>query len=297
MIRSFLFSPGDDEKKIGKASGIGADSVILDLEDSVAESRKPIARDLVSEFLLSEKKSSIEYYVRINPMDSPFCRDDVAKIVPSKPAGIMLPKANGAQDVGVLVNYLDILEAEHGITPNSTKILPVATETAAAVFTLGEYAGVTSRLSGLTWGAEDLGAAVGASVNLQTDKDWTKPYQMVRSLCLFGAHAAEVQAIDTVMADFRDLEQLKKVCDEARQDGFTGKMAIHPAQVAVINEAFSPSSQELEHAKAVLALFEENPDAGTLQIDGKMIDKPHIVQAGRIVALSEQIAEKKLSDK
>ena len=292
MIRSFLFSPGDNEKKMGKASGIGADSVILDLEDSVAESRKSIAREMVSEFLLSETKPTVEYYVRVNPMDSTFCKEDVAKIIPSRPKGIMLPKANGAHDVKVLVSYLDILEAEHGIIPNSIKILPVATETAAAVFTLGEYADVTSRLSGLTWGAEDLGAAVGASVNLQPDKDWTTPYQMVRSLCLFGAHAAEVQAIDTVMADFRDLEQLKKVSDNARQDGFTGKMAIHPAQVPVINEAFSPSLEELEHARAVLALFEENPNAGTLQLDGKMIDKPHIVQASRIVALAEQIAAK-----
>ena len=290
MIRSLLFAPGDDEKKMGKASSIGADCVILDLEDSVTETRKPLARDMVSQFLTTVIGSDVEFYVRVNPIDSKFCKQDIAKVLPSQPKGIVLPKANGPEDMGTVANYLDILEAEHGIELDSTKILPVATETAAAVFTLGAYANVTPRLSGLTWGAEDLGAAVGASVNLQPNKNWTTPYQMVRALCLFGAHAADVQAIDTVMADFRDLDQLKKVCDEARQDGFTGKIAIHPAQVPIINEFFSPTIEELQHAKAVLAVFEANPDAGTLQLEGKMIDRPHIVQAARIVKLAAQIS-------
>ncbi|MEC9248799.1 MAG: CoA ester lyase [Pseudomonadota bacterium] len=293
MIRSLLFAPGDSEKKMGKAATIGADCVILDLEDSVAESRKPLARDMVCQFLTTIQDSDVEFYVRVNPTDSRYCKEDIAKVIPSKPTGIVLPKANGPEDVLTLTNYLDILEAEHGLTGGDTKILPVATETAAAVFTLGSYAGLTSRLSGLTWGAEDLGAAVGASVNLQLNKDWTTPYLMVRALCLFGAHAAEVQAIDTVMADFKDLDQLKRVCDEARKDGFTGKIAIHPAQVPIINKAFSPSKEEIEHAKAVLAVFEENPNAGTLQLNGKMIDKPHIVQANRIVTLADQIAKRK----
>ena len=293
MIRSLLFAPGDSEKKMRKAASIGADCVILDLEDSVAESRKQLARDMVCQFLTTIEDSDVEFYVRINPTESRFCKDDIAKVVPSKPTGIVLPKANGPNDVSTIVNYLDILEAEHGLSEGSTKILPVATETAAAVFTLGNYSGLTSRLSGLTWGAEDLGAAVGATVNLQPNKDWTTPYLMVRALCLFGAHAAEVQAIDTVMADFKDLVQLKNVCDDARKDGFTGKIAIHPAQVSIINEAFSPSEEEVEHAKAVLTVFKENPNAGTLQLDGKMIDKPHIVQANRIVDLANQIAKRK----
>ncbi|MEX2481527.1 MAG: CoA ester lyase [Gammaproteobacteria bacterium] len=290
MLRSLLFAPGDSDKKMTKASGIGADCVILDLEDSVAAQRKPVARGMVRDFLGGERPPGVALYVRVNPLDSGLILDDLAAVAPAAPDGIVLPKANGPQDLITVGHFLDILEAEHGLPAGAMHILPVATETAAAVFTLGDYACGVPRLSGLTWGAEDLGAAVGASANLDAHKDWTSPYQAVRALCLFGAHAADVQAIDTVMADFRDLERLEVVCNEARRDGFTGKIAIHPAQVEVINAAFSPSAAELEHARAVLALFAENPDAGTLQLDGKMIDRPHIVQAERIVALDELLA-------
>ncbi len=286
MLRSLLFAPGDSEKKMTKASGIGADCVILDLEDSVAAGQKALARDMVREFLEQSTNPAIEYYVRVNPLDSGLTAGDVAAVVPARPTGIVLPKANGPQDLIKVGHFIDVLEAEHGLAAGGIKILPVATETAAAVFTLGDYRLGVPRLSGLTWGAEDLGAAVGASNNLRTDKNWTEPYQMVRALCLFAAQAAGVQAIDTVMADFRDLERLKVVCDEARRDGFTGKICIHPAQVEVINAAFSPSAEELAHAHAVLKLFSDNPDAGTLQLDGKMIDRPHQVQAERIVALA-----------
>lgn len=289
MLRSLLFAPGDSEKKMAKASGIGADCVILDLEDSVAAQRKPLARDMVAAFLGDGRNPKVEYYVRVNPFDSGLTRADIAAIVPARPTGIVLPKANGPEDLRVVAHYLDILEVEHGLDAGSISILPVATETATAVFTLGEYRHNTPRLTGITWGAEDLGAAVGASANLQANKDWTQPYQMVRSLCLFASHAAGVQAIDTVMADFRDGERLQVVCNEARRDGFTGKICIHPAQVAIINEAFSPSSEELAHAHAVLQLFADNPDAGTLQLDGKMIDRPHQIQAQRIVELAAQI--------
>jgi len=292
MLRSLLFAPGDSDKKMAKASSIGADCVILDLEDSVAEQRKPLAREMVATFLRGERHPGVAYYVRVNPLDSGLTTRDLAAVVPARPDGIVVPKANGRDDLIQVSHYVDVLEAEHDLKEGATKLLPVATETAAAVFTLGEYRLGTPRLAGLTWGAEDLGAAVGASANLDANKDWTMPYQVTRSLCLFGAHAAGVQAIDTVMADFRDSERLKVVCDEARRDGFTGKIAIHPAQIPVINEAFSPSAAELAHAQAVIDAFKANPDAGTLQLDGKMIDRPHFVQAQRILAMAAEIASR-----
>ena len=290
MLRSLLFAPGDSDKKMTKASGIGADCVILDLEDSVAAQRKPVAREMVAEFLRGARTPGVKFYVRVNPLDSGLAQHDIAGVAPAAPDGIVLPKANGPEDLRIVAHYLDVLEAEHGLPAGAIAILPVATETPSAVFGLGDYRHGVPRLSGITWGAEDLGAAVGASANLDANKDWTMPYQTTRSLCLFAAHACGVQAIDTVMADFRDTERLEVVCDEARRDGFTGKIAIHPAQVPVINEAFSPSADELAHAQAVIDAFKANPDAGTLQLDGKMIDRPHLVQAERILAIAAQIA-------
>lgn len=294
MLRSLLFAPGDSEKKMLKASGIRADCVILDLEDSVAESRKPIAREMVRDFLNSKDNSNVAFYVRVNPLDSGLILNDLATVIPAKPDGIVFPKSNGVDDVITVSNYMDILEVEHGIERGSISMLPLISETAVAIFTMGEYVKSPERVSSLTWGAEDLGAAVGASANTLPNKDWTAPYQMTRALCLFAAHAARVQAIDTVMADFKDLSQLKKVCDDARRDGFTGKICIHPAQVDVINGAFSPSDEELSHAQAVVQAFESNPDAGTLQINGKMIDKPHLVLAERVIGLAKQIKAREI---
>ena len=289
MLRSLLFAPGDSDKKMLKASTIGADCVILDLEDSVAEARKPLAREMVRDFLKAKTDSSVKFYVRVNPLDSGMILNDLATVIPAAPDGVVFPKSNGLDDVICVSHYMDVLEAEHGIAQSSIAMLPLISETAAAIFTMGQYVDSPKRVSSLTWGAEDLGAAVGASANTLPNKDWTAPYQMTRSLCLFAAHAAQVQAIDTVMADFRDLDQLRVVCDDARRDGFTGKICIHPAQVEVINKAFSPSLEELSHAKAVIEAFKNNPEAGTLQIDGKMIDKPHLVLAERVTALAEQI--------
>lgn len=288
-LRSLLFAPGDSDKKMAKASDSGADCVILDLEDSVAASRKPIAREMVREFLKAGTNPDVEFWVRCNPLDGPYVLHDIAAVAPAAPKGIILPKTNGAEDIVTVARFLDVLEAEHGLAAGSIGILPVATETAAAPFGLGSYNKLTPRLRGLTWGAEDLGAAVGASSNLEANGQWTSPFVLVRALCLFAAHAAGVQAVDTVMADFRDLAGLERVCNEARRDGFTGKIAIHPAQVPVINQAFSPSAAEVAHAHAVLDLFAANPDAGTLQLDGKMIDKPHEVQARRIIAMAERL--------
>ena len=292
MFRSLLFAPGDSEKKMLKASNVGADCVILDLEDSVVESRKPIAREMVTEFLKRGGNPEVSYFVRINPLDSGKFLQDLAAVVPAGPAGIVFPKSNGVQEALVIGNYIEVLEVEHGLPTDSVRLLPLVSETPTAIFTMGEYKDGPARMMGLTWGAEDLGAAVGASANLQSNKDWTSPYQMTRALCLFAAHAAKVQAIDTVMADFRDLDRLKVVCNEGRRDGFTGKICIHPAQVEVINEAYSPSSEELDHARAVIKAFAENPEAGTLQIEGKMIDKPHLVLAERVMAFAAELSNK-----
>ncbi|MDG2302206.1 MAG: CoA ester lyase [Gammaproteobacteria bacterium] len=292
MFRSLLFAPGDSEKKMLKASNVGADCVILDLEDSVVESRKPIAREMVTEFLKEGGNPEVSYFVRINPLDSGKSLQDLAAVVPAGPAGIVFPKSNGVQEALAIANYIEVLEVEHGLSTGSVRLLPLVSETPTAIFTMGEYKDGPARMMGLTWGAEDLGAAVGASANLQSNKDWTSPYQMTRSLCLFAAHAAKVQAIDTVMADFRDLDRLKVVCNEGRRDGFTGKICIHPAQVEVINEAYSPSLEELDHARAVIKAFAENPEAGTLQIEGKMIDKPHLVLAERVLAFAAELSGK-----
>jgi citrate lyase subunit beta / citryl-CoA lyase len=286
-IRSFLFIPGDSEKKLGKADASGADALILDLEDAVVLANKPLARELVPMFLRERPKGkrSSELWVRINPLDTNFALTDLAAIVAAGPDGLMLPKANGPEDVLKLSRYLDALEVQGGVAPGSIKILPVATETAIAPFSLGDYAkaGLT-RLLGLTWGAEDLSAAICASTNLDATGQWALTYKMVRSLCLLAAHAAGVQAIDTLYVDFRDDAGLRAACRAARAEGFTGRIAIHPAQVAGINESFSPSPEEIEHAHRVIAAFEAAPGAGTVGLDGKMIDIPHLKQAKGVLA-------------
>jgi len=281
-IRSFLFIPGDSEKKLGKADGAGADALIFDLEDAVAPANKPLARQLVPAFLrerpLADRKSQL--WVRINPLDSGLALMDLAAVVASQPDGLMLPKANGPEDVLKLSHYLDALEAQAGIAPQSIKILPVATETAIAPFRLGDYAtaGLT-RLLGITWGAEDLSAAIGASTNVDATGQWALTYQMVRSLCLLAARAAGVQAVDTLFVNFKDDAGLRASSRASRAEGFTGRIAIHPAQVAAINDSYMPSPEEIAHAKRVIAAFDAAPGAGTVGLDGNMIDIPHLKQA------------------
>jgi citrate lyase subunit beta/citryl-CoA lyase len=258
-----------------KALGAGADALILDLEDSVAAERKAEARRIVAEFV--DRQSTAPLWVRINPLDTPESERDLAAILPSHPDGIVLPKAEGGASVAELARRL----TERG---NATaKILAIATETPAAMFELGSYGGA-KRLAGLTWGAEDLPAAVGAATSREADGSFTPPYELARSLCLFGAAAAGVAPIETVYPDFRNLDGLAAYAARARRDGFTGMMAIHPAQVPVINAAFTPSEAEVAHARAVVAAFEANPGAGALSLDGRMIDRPHLVQAHRIIA-------------
>ncbi|MGX7698487.1 HpcH/HpaI aldolase/citrate lyase family protein [Gordonia polyisoprenivorans] len=289
-IRSFLFVPGDSEKKLGKVAGSTADAVILDLEDSVSEGRKALARDMVSEFIVGQlhDEAGPQLWVRINPLDGEHALADLATIVPAAPSGIMIPKIAGPEDVGRVDHYLEALETSHGLETGSIRLLPVATETPIAPFRLGDFAAAAiSRLYGLTWGAEDLSAALGASTNLGLDGNWATTYQIVRSLTLMGAHAAAIEAVETLYVDIRDDAGLAESSRRARAEGFSGRIAIHPAQVDTINAAFTPSEAEIEHAHRVVAAFAE--DVGTVALDGKMLDMPHLVQARKVLALAESV--------
>jgi citrate lyase subunit beta/citryl-CoA lyase len=274
-LRSLLFVPGDRPDRMEKALRAGADALILDLEDAVVPSAKAEARRHVAEFL--NANGSAKLWVRINPLDSDESEKDLVAILSSHPDGIVLPKAEGGASVAELTRRL----TERG---NATaQILAIATETPAAMFQLGSYGG-SKRLVGLTWGAEDLPAAIGAATSREPDGRFTAPYELARSLCLFGAAAAGVAPVETVYPAFRDLDGLAAYAARARRDGFTGMMAIHPDQVPVINAAFTPSESEVAHARAVVAAFESSPGAGALSLDGRMIDRPHLVQARRTLA-------------
>lgn len=287
MYRSLLFVPGDSEKKIAKSQEVQPDVVILDLEDAVAPSQKAAARDVVRAYLESSRgKRSAKLFVRVNPLQTGMTLADLAAIMPGAPDGIVQPKTASAGDVIRLGHYLDAFEAQNGLAAGSTVILPVATEVPQAMFTLGGYDTVGPRLAGVTWGAEDLSAAIGSIGNKGDDGDWSTPFQLARSLCLFAASAAGVAALDTLYADFKDDEGLLRASRRARRDGFSGKIAIHPAQVATINAAFSPTEEEVAHARRIIKLFEDNPDAGTLSMDGAMLDIPHLTQARKTVALA-----------
>jgi citrate lyase subunit beta / citryl-CoA lyase len=289
-LRSMLFIPGDSEKKLGKVDACGADAVILDLEDSVAPENKALARDLVPAFMKDRPHGArkLQLWVRVNPFDTGLTLDDLTAVVPAAPDGIMQPKTDSPECLRRMSHYLDALEAAHGIEPGSIKILPVATETAVAPFHLGEFATAgLKRLIGLTWGAEDLSAAIGASTNLDSSGEWSFTYKMARSLTLLAAHASGVQALDTLFVDFKDDEGLRASCRAARAEGFTGRIAIHPAQVAGINESFMPSVEEIAHAQRVLDAFAANLGAGTVGLDGKMIDIPHQKQAQRVLAQAQ----------
>jgi citrate lyase subunit beta/citryl-CoA lyase len=288
-LRSWLFIPGDSEKKLGKIDGCGADVAILDLEDAVAPENKAAARNLVADYLRAHPRESrtVQLWVRVNPLDSGMIKEDVAAVMPGAPDGIVQPKTDGPDCVRELSNLLDHMELAHGVAPGSVKILPVATETPIAPFRLGEFAGAgLKRLIGLTWGAEDLAAALGATGNKGPDGEWLFTFRMARSLTLLAAHAAGVLAIDTLHADFRDEEGLRADSRRARSEGFSGRLAIHPAQVAPINESFTPSEEEIAFARRVVAAFEANPGAGTVGLDGRMLDVPHLKAARRTLELA-----------
>ena len=285
MIRSFLFVPGDSERKLEKAGGVGADAIIVDLEDSVTAENRSRARELARDFITGRD----DVWLRINPVDSGDAVADLQAVMPAAPGGIVLRKARNADDATRLATKLDELESRYGIPTGQTRILPLCTERPRALFSLDSYVGATPRLAGLTWGAEDLSAALGARARRDQDGNWLPPYELARSLCLFAAAAAEVPAFDTVYTDFRDIEGLASYAARAARDGFSGMLAIHPAQVSTINDAFSPGADEIRRAERIVALFRENPGAGALALDGEMIDKPHLVQARRIIALAEKL--------
>ena len=285
-MRSLLFVPADSEKKIAKALSVGADCLILDLEDSVAPAQKAQARPMAAAFIAQtrQKPQRPKLYVRINPLDSGEWERDLAGVLASGPDGILLPKARSAADVARLAVALDQGEANAGITNGQTRIMVLASEVPMAILTLPSYLDTSARLDALTWGAEDLSAVVGSSATREPGGGWTSPYKLARDMCLFTAVAAGCQPIDTVYVDFRDAAGFAEECRLAARDGFTGKMAIHPDQVAVINAAFTPNDAEISRANEIVALFRDNPNSGALSLRGQMIDRPHLVLAERILA-------------
>src|SRR5258705_652574 len=282
-LRSLLFVPADSERKFAKASGIGADALILDLEDSVAPPRKTLAWAVVKR-LLGGPPRDWAFLARINPLGSGLTIEGLAAVVRPGLDGILIPKVNGIQDIELISNYVDVLEVATGVTPGHLKLLVVATETPAAMIGFASYATPSRRLIAMTWGAEDLGAALGALSNKEADGSWTFPYQAARAQCLFAAGAAGVLALDTLYGDFKDQDGLAESCRIARRDGFVGRVAIHPNQVGTINACFTPSDADLAHARRFVAAFAAQPDAGTLGIDGKMYDMPHLIAAKRALA-------------
>lgn len=284
-MRSLLFVPGDSEKKLERGFGSGADVVIVDLEDSVAPQNKAHARAVAADFIAARRDSSAaKIFVRVNDLGSGMTDDDLRAIMPVAPHGIMLPKSNSGADVQHLATKLRVHEAENGLEDGRTKIIAIITETAAGVLSTGTYAGASARLAGLTWGAEDLSAAIGARTARDERGRYTDVFRLARSMTILGAAAADTAAVDTVFVNFRDPEALKAECVEAERDGFTAKMAIHPDQVGVINEAFTPTAEAVARAAAVVAAFAEAGNPGVVGIDGKMYDRPHLRLAERLLA-------------
>jgi citrate lyase subunit beta/citryl-CoA lyase len=282
-MRSWLFAPGDADKKMAKAAGGAADIVIFDLEDAVTPENKALARTTVHDFLQAYAGDRRRLWVRVNPLDGPWTLDDLAAIMPARPGGIMLPKVYGRADVERLDHYLAAFEAAHGIEVGSTPVIVLVTETAEAMFRTGDYKGAP-RVVALTWGAEDLADSIGASSNRDPDGSYGFTYELARSLCLLGAAAAGVTAIETIQGDFSDLEGLRVRAEKVRRDGYRGMLAIHPAQVDVINAAFTPTAEEIAEAQAIVDLFAANPGVGAIGYKGGMLDRPYLSRARALLA-------------
>lgn len=282
-MRSWLFAPGDSERKMEKATASNADIVILDLEDAVSEAEKPKARTLVAAFLKSNVQHRSKLWVRINPIQGPHALTDLAAVMPAAPVGIMFPKPRGRADAELLDHYLTAFEAAAGTEIGSTKVMLLATEMPESMLAIGSYAGVP-RIVAMSWGAEDLATALGASDNRGDYGGYDFTYELARSLCLLGSAAAGVAAIETIHGDFKDEAGLRKRAAAMRRAGWRGMLAIHPAQVDVINEAFSPSAEELAAAQEIVDLFAANPGAGTLGHKGAMLDRPHLARAKTLLA-------------
>ena len=289
-MRSLLFVPADGGSKLDKALASGADAVILDLEDSIAPERKDVARQAALAFLKSAgpKQDRPRLLVRINGLDTGMTDADLDAVVPGKPDAILFPKAEGGASVTHLDAKLTAREAVAGLTEGSIKILAQSVESAAGFFLAGTFRDCSPRLIGLTWGPEDLSAELGAEANRDADGVLTEPYRLARAICLFGAAAAKVPAIETIHVNFRDADVLRRDTELARRDGFAGRLAIHPAQVPVINGVFTPSAEEIAKAKAVVAAFAAHPGAGTVGIDGKMYDRPHLARAQALLKRAGQ---------
>jgi citrate lyase subunit beta/citryl-CoA lyase len=285
-MRSLLFVPADSPRKLDKALESGADALIVDLEDSIAADAKAKARQSAAAFVKEAISAATRplIMVRVNGLQTGLTDADLDGIAPAKPDAIMLPKAEGGASVIHADAKLAVREAMAGLPDGHIKILPIATETAASLFVAGSFAGASSRLMGLTWGAEDLSAELGAAANRDAQGRFLDPYRLARALCLVGAAAATVPAIDTVYVDFRDSAGFRRECEEACRDGFVGKMAIHPAQVPVINEVFTPTAEALARAQAIVDAFAAAPDAGVVGIGGVMYDRPHLARAKQLLA-------------
>ena len=285
-MRSLLFVPGDSTRKLAKGLGSGADVLLIDLEDSVALDAKQKARETTADFLQQSVGSHPrpKLYVRVNALDTGETDADLAAIMGSGPDGVMLPKSQCGRDVQHLAVKLAVHEADHDLPDGHTRILVVATETAGALFGLGTYAGASQRLEGLAWGAEDLSADIGALANRDASGDFTEPFRLARNLCLFGASAAGAAPIDTVYTNFRDMDGLRDEAQTALRDGFTAKMAIHPAQVPVINAVFTPSDEEIAKAKRIIDAFAAAGDPGVVGLDGEMLDRPHLRRSEKVLA-------------
>src|SRR5580698_2871581 len=284
-MRSLLFVPADSAKKLDRAMRSGADALIIDLEDSVAPDSKAKARESAAAFLKNATTAARPYMiVRVNSLKTGLTDADLDAVVPAKPDAIMLPKAEGGASAMHADAKLAVREAINGLPDGHIKILPIATETAASLFLAGTFAGSSARLLGLTWGAEDLSAELGAQTNRDVHGRFLDPYRLARALCLVGASAAQVPAVDTVYVDFRNNDGFRLECEEALRDGFVGKMAIHPAQVPIINEVFTPSPEAIARAKAVVDVFAASPGAGVVNVGGVMFDQPHLTRAKQMLA-------------
>ncbi|ATU91546.1 HpcH/HpaI aldolase/citrate lyase family protein [Phyllobacterium zundukense] len=284
-MRSLLFVPGDSEKKLEKGLTSGADVLLIDLEDSVSAERKETARRIAADFLTANRdRLSPRLFVRINDLTSGLANDDLTAVMPALPHGILLPKSNSGKDVTRLAAKLNVHEARAGVAEGSTQILAIITETAIGTLSAASYPDVSTRLIGLSWGAEDLSAAIGARKARDESGRYTDVFRLARAVTILGASAAEVAAIDTVYINYRDDGGLARECMDAERDGFTGKLAIHPAQVPIINETFTPSAEAVEHARKIIDAFSADPSAGVIGIDGQMFDRPHLRRAERLVA-------------
>jgi citrate lyase subunit beta/citryl-CoA lyase len=280
--RSWLFVPGDSERKMQKATDSATDIVLIDLEDAVATENKIAARQSVHDFIAANPGQRARLWVRINPFDGPYTLGDLAAIMPARPGGIMLPKVYGRAEVDKLDHCLSALEVANGIEEGSTPVIVLITETAESMFRTGDYKGAP-RVVALSWGAEDLADSIGASSNKNPDGSYSFTYELARSLCLLGAAAAGVTPIETISADFKDLDALRLRAEKVRRDGYRGMMAIHPAQIEVINAAFTPTEEEIAEAQEIVDLFAANPGLGTIGWKGGMLDRPYLARAQRLL--------------